>query len=481
MHFISGGSLSGKFVTVPGRRKHTATTVIAVFLMCAVCAAQELELPISPTPVGSGARAAGMGSAFVAVADDATAASWNPAGLVQLERPEISAVGSFNGIQEFFDADPSVMGFESTQTDTNLDLNFMSAVYPLPWTLGGRNATVSLSFQQKYDLSRDFSVDFLRRRTLPSGSLLEESNRSSFNQDGGLSVITPAFAVELTNRLAVGVAVNLWRDNPFGDGGWSTQSRAAVTTTLSGNPNEDFERTIFQEYDNVEGENVSIGLLWNATDKLSIGARYDSRMIAEADFFQSIEDSRLDVQQPPVRERRRVSIPEFFAVGAAYRFSDRFTLSMDVTTADWNDFYVESEAGLRLSLVDAQNLDDPDDPTDFDRTFTVRLGAEYVFIPERPAETMNTLWTLRGGLFFDQEPASGRPTEDPQQPGNGEPDNFYGFTIGAGLLAYQRVNFDIAYELRYGHDVNTDFVRGIPNFREDVLEHRVLFSTVIYF
>ena len=39
-----------------------------------------------PSPVGSGARAAGIGSAFVAVADDATAASWNPAGLVQLER-----------------------------------------------------------------------------------------------------------------------------------------------------------------------------------------------------------------------------------------------------------------------------------------------------------------------------------------------------------------------------------------------------------
>ena len=37
--------------------------------------AQELELPISPTPVGSGARAAGMADAFVAIADDATAAS----------------------------------------------------------------------------------------------------------------------------------------------------------------------------------------------------------------------------------------------------------------------------------------------------------------------------------------------------------------------------------------------------------------------
>ena len=38
--------------------------------------AQDLEFSASPTPVGSGARAAGMANAFVAIADDATAASW---------------------------------------------------------------------------------------------------------------------------------------------------------------------------------------------------------------------------------------------------------------------------------------------------------------------------------------------------------------------------------------------------------------------
>jgi long-subunit fatty acid transport protein len=44
----------------------------------------------NPNPVGSGARALGMGNAFIAVADDATAASWNPGGLSQLESPEVS-------------------------------------------------------------------------------------------------------------------------------------------------------------------------------------------------------------------------------------------------------------------------------------------------------------------------------------------------------------------------------------------------------
>ena len=54
---------------------------------------QTVEIASSPNPVGSGARALGMGGAFIGVADDATAAYANPSGLVQLVRPEVSVEG----------------------------------------------------------------------------------------------------------------------------------------------------------------------------------------------------------------------------------------------------------------------------------------------------------------------------------------------------------------------------------------------------
>lgn len=47
----------------------------------------------SPFAVGAGSRALAMGGAFVSVADDASAATWNPAGLAQLSR------GEFQGSQ----------------------------------------------------------------------------------------------------------------------------------------------------------------------------------------------------------------------------------------------------------------------------------------------------------------------------------------------------------------------------------------------
>jgi long-chain fatty acid transport protein len=49
------------------------------------------QTSIEPSVVNPGARSLGLGGAFVAIADDATAAYVNPSGLVQLLRSEISA------------------------------------------------------------------------------------------------------------------------------------------------------------------------------------------------------------------------------------------------------------------------------------------------------------------------------------------------------------------------------------------------------
>ena len=55
-----------------------------------VCPLARAQTSIEPPVVNPGARSLALGGAFVAVADDATAAYANPSGLVQLVRPEIS-------------------------------------------------------------------------------------------------------------------------------------------------------------------------------------------------------------------------------------------------------------------------------------------------------------------------------------------------------------------------------------------------------
>ncbi|MCD6288414.1 MAG: outer membrane protein transport protein [Candidatus Hydrogenedentes bacterium] len=438
--------------------------------VCAAAAAQELEMSVSPSPVGSGARAAGMADAFVAVADDATAASWNPAGLVQLERPELSVALSYIGVRDEFSV-PHHSETDSTHNTDDGNINYLSVVYPLPVLVLGRNVTLAFTSQHKYDFDRDLSIDYNYDWTNPS--VLD----MKWRQRGGLSTISPAVAVELTDRLSLGVALNVWDDSLLSDNGWDQTSHATIVSNVAG----DIYTTRIDkhtEYSDVSGENVTVGMLFRISPKWDIGVRYDSSLVADA-RYRSRRSTAVDTESAPakpddavietVKERRRLRLPESFAVGVACHATDRLTASLDVTRTDWDDFYVKDAAGTRFSLVNAANLDDPDERENFDPTYTVRFGTEYVFIPDDKDTALDRLWTVRGGVFFDQEPASG------------SPDNFYGFATGLGLLIKQRFNIDLAYQLRYGHDVNSDFVRGLDGFEEDVIQHRVLLSAIVYF
>ena len=108
-----------------------------------------MEIPSSPNPVGSGARALGMGGAFIAVADDATSASWNPGGLIQLDKSEISFVGGYVNRTEdnSFGNNPEASGSESID---DYNFNYLSAAHP--FEAGGLNMIVSLNYQHLFAL-----------------------------------------------------------------------------------------------------------------------------------------------------------------------------------------------------------------------------------------------------------------------------------------------------------------------------------------
>ena len=430
----------------------------------------QLEFSVSPSPVGSGARAAGMADAFVAIADDVTAASWNPAGLVQLERPELSIVGSFNAISEKFHS-TALPGLNSRQDSDSLDLNFLSFVYPLPITIGSSNATLSVSYQRKYDFTRLFDVELN-----PSANTVTTFD---FDQSGGFATISPSFAIEVTEKLSVGVSLNLWRSSFLSENGWDKTVESKAVTDLGGGAPQITTQTTREKYTDFEGENYSIGVLWQVTEKMALGLRYDTPFTGKIDFQGQL--IRNGTELASIVERRKIHFPDTLTIGASYRFNDRLTFAFDVSRTDWNDFYVERASGDRFSLIDGVDIDDPDTAADFDATYALRLGAEYVLIPQTTGTELNRLWSLRGGLFFDQEPASGRSIASGDLRGDGEADNFYGFSAGVGLLAFQRFNFDVAYQLRYGNNVNSDFIGGVRDFDEDFLQHRLLLSTVVYF
>jgi hypothetical protein len=103
---------------------------------------------------GSGARAAGMANAFIAVSDDGTAASWNPAGLGQLRKPELSVVSSTfgrsidaNGFRTLDDR-AAFSNAHSSYQSTYLDF----ASLAVPVTLFKKPVTFQGSWRRLYTL-----------------------------------------------------------------------------------------------------------------------------------------------------------------------------------------------------------------------------------------------------------------------------------------------------------------------------------------
>src|SRR5574340_274737 len=132
--------------------------------------------------LGSGARAYGMGGAFLARADDATAASWNPAGLSYLRLPEVTVVGVVNRIDQ---ERPGVEGVVR-QTDRFRGQNADFAAFTWPVAIRGRGGAVQLSYQRaiSYDGNRD--IQEFKQGTAGAGSSASAAP-SLFRTDDGRS------------------------------------------------------------------------------------------------------------------------------------------------------------------------------------------------------------------------------------------------------------------------------------------------------
>ena len=92
--------------------KTTYTTLCLLWLIVPVCAETTSDKrPFEAArPLYVGARALGMGNAFTAVADDASAGFWNPAGLIQWQGVKLFAVNKFHDRSDYR-FDPKGIGY----------------------------------------------------------------------------------------------------------------------------------------------------------------------------------------------------------------------------------------------------------------------------------------------------------------------------------------------------------------------------------
>jgi hypothetical protein len=358
---------------------------------------------------GAGARAYGMGGAFLARPDDATAASWNPAGLSYLRFPEFSLVGASNSL----DVTTRAASGEALREDkrSGRTPDFIAGTWPVQ--VRGVTGSAQLSFQRVISFQADRTIEGSTLRTLSSS--------------GGFDVLALGTGLQVSHRLRLGFTVNRWF-NGYDQYLERTQTLRPTLQSI--------------EFD-FSGWNLNLGGIWSPVDTLNLGAVLKSPFTAGVQMERGRTDFAVDgtiTSNSASRSDLELDFPGAFGVGASWRPFSTLTASMDYTLTNWSKGKVRNYFTLPPT-------GQPQPPDDFfpelpypsldrpqENTEQIRLGTEYVVIRSRVKVP------LRAGAFLDRQlftDASGqRPT-------------FHGVTVGTGLIA-GRLLVDFAYLYEWG-------------------------------
>jgi long-subunit fatty acid transport protein len=403
-------------------------------------------IQIKPEPVGSGARALGQ-SAFIAVADDATAASWNPAGLRSLETPETSFVGAWRTTTK----DYSPAGYNiTTGSDhwSGAQINFMS--YAQPIVVGNTRMCISVNYHQVYDfgaklnIAEEFPVPFGPFGPVRVEMVGEsEGAVAAYSLAGGLSM--PSYP-----EIAVGASFNWYTQSLFNSYAWQAKTKQTISFSKFPEFAAVFQGT--ETYDNFRGHNFTFGILWDTYERhgnmLTLGLVYHTPFAANVAYERVVTDVAGDSLTFP-RQDLDIYFPPSLGAGANYRISDTLSVAFDVEWKEWSKFEQKDASGGTTSPF---NRD----------TMAYRLGAQHLIFYEGATSVL----ACRAGLFYEQLPI-------PIQYGL-DPLPVYGPSLGLGWTVREQFSLDFAYQFRRG-ELDGD------NIAYDIREHFLVGSFIKYF
>ena len=449
-------------------------TAAAVLCLTAVAGAQE-ERAIDNF-AGLGARAMGMGGAYVGVADDFTAVWWNPAGLAQIQRREVHVAFARNALQN----DATIGRGTPTATQASADVSntrfgSLGAVYPWPVARG------SFVMAAGYNRVKDFDwvLDAPRVPVLYSdaGAVLGDSVAydDSFRHEGEMSVTSLAAAVDVSPSVSLGMTVSLisgqddrvdlFRDvdteDFFLENQWYTRRDFA----------DDYRTTWMATFGALvraprDDPRVRLGLSVSTgpTHKIS----YTLTAPDTTAGFSTVEYDGGSVDRFGTYRTKgsyKVNLPMTFSLGASLKPHPDVLVAASVHLAEWTQSEYESAPDIAERLNDFE--------VQYDDIMRTHLGVEW----RVPWVALD----LRAGTYTDPLPFIG--PRDPtlevdavtNPPVRIVQDRRF-WTLGAGVLLDQAVQADLAwvtgsYEQAEG--------LGAEELREDVSLDR-WFAAVVY-
>ncbi|MBP6874807.1 MAG: hypothetical protein KBD56_01910 [Candidatus Eisenbacteria bacterium] len=431
------------------RRGFVRPLACAAGLLLAFCgwltpagAQEDLWVPDIPltrdAPVS--ARALGMGGAYIAVSDDATALRYNPAGLARIQRIEF--LGTLSDLRR-----TSETSFHEQPAENELSRTRISAVgfaYPFPTYRG--SAVIALGYMAPWPLDLQYgrSADFDGRSI--QEDLFEEGQIGEYSAGGAIDV-SPTLSVGARATWIHGERTQDWVYRDLA-GGFDTHD-------------------IFQG--DIDGYTGSLGALARVSDWGRLG------VVLDLPRYLNMEGSIVDIYGDSYSVDEDITLPFRVGLGLSATLPN-LLLTGDARFTDWSQ--IDYEGPLRYQET-------PGDPDSrrllaYKRTWDVHAGGEYLLDSFGLAGVRvraGVAWEpvpyrilLEDAFLQEVTPQQGEEPTYTAVPvywaADFDPDRFL-WTAGVGVLIAQSLTVDAAYSS--GH-----FTRTGSDLREKESERRLL-------
>lgn len=355
---------------------------------------------------GVGARAMGMGGTYIAVANDATALVYNPAGLAQVRRIEFSGGLTHQRLKNrtgFFES--TTPHFNNSLLQTNTRFSSGNIVLPVPTYRGSLVLALGVNRIGSFDRTLEYIN-------------LQDHNSFTRSESGGLYAWSFGGAIDLSPQMSVGGAFNYW------------SGKYEYTLLADSAYDKDHTSWSYQFNDDItdrySGFNVKIGTLIQPSKIFIVGATIETPITytIKEDWVQVTDSVFYTPYYNPIHNsdegnsEYKFTLPFSFGLGISVNLKN-IILATDVNYTDWTQmeykrFFQKTDANRIIKKV-------------YKDVLRWHVGAEYT-IPQ-----IGT--SFRAGYFQNSFPYKSPWIKS---------DRHY-FTGGFGILIDQVTTVDLAW------------------------------------
>ncbi len=371
-----------------------------------------------------GARSNAMGGAFVGLADDATAAYANPAGLPVLTLPEISIEYKYGKYTSTITEIVNTSPWQATDVDFDSTIDgpsFISYVHP------GSKATIAVFRHRLVDIKTNFIY----------GALRSSGDRFDVNVDIVADTLGLSAGMKISDMVNLGISIGFSEMN-F----WEKTLKYYIPTGK------------LEQTDRVDGSDndihYTLSMLLSPIDALSVGVYY-----RQGPGFKFIKNSlspvliQIDSDNDGVLDSfkqtnvvdfaldHEIKVPDSYGIGIAYRVSSTLTAVLDLNYVEYSDLIdgMYDQGGTiyeqSFSIDDALDL---------------HVGFEYIVDLEATPLALRCGYYYRPAhVFYFSDTTD--PFYDLIKKVYPEREDEHIYSLGFGVLLSHDVQFDLAASL----------------------------------